>query len=118
MAPLVASLVDRTAPLYIATDVPAPDRAQALAPFAALFGRLHLSHDGTLGEALAQAPSNDWVGCVEVEVCARAAFFFASSSTLSASVLNARHGLTGVMDEEVDWTRNRKLIRMARGLDP
>jgi hypothetical protein len=99
--------------VYIATDL-APEQFDLLAPFADAFdARMLALHYAEL-PAKWRAPSNDYVANVEVELCRRARLFFASSSTMSASILNARHGITGIADWEIDAATNFKLTRITR----
>jgi hypothetical protein len=59
-------------------------------------------------------PANDYLGALEVLLCAASRLFFASSSTLSASVMNTRHGITGLTEWEIDYTTNLRLTRLTR----
>lgn len=93
-------------------DLPAGQR-EKLTPF---FERYNAKTSDDFGGILdtSSIPSNDYLGAIEVALCAGARLFFASSSTMSAAVINARHGTTGIMETEIDTTSNFRLTRLTR----
>jgi hypothetical protein len=99
-------------PVYVATDLP-PERFDLLAPFVTEFNaRMLATSFAPLLEAW-KAPTNDYIAAIEVELCASARLFFGSSSTMSASIVNMRHGITGITDWETDTRTNFRLNRLS-----
>jgi hypothetical protein len=99
-------------PVYVATDLP-PSRFDLLAPFVREFGARMLATTFAPLLAAWRPPTNDYVAAIEVELCARARLFFGSSSTMSASIVNTRHGITGITDWETDPSTNFRLNRLS-----
>ena len=80
--------------VYVATDLQ-PHRFDLLQPFVDEFDARMLATSFASLLASFHAPSNDYIGAVEVELCTGSRLFFGSSSTFSGAIVGQRHQLTG-----------------------